>query len=552
MLIGTNQILSKVGSFVVVSALPIEDAIKISDYSDKIEKPEYVKVSREISYSYDRMNWSEYETLTNTVFKNLDYSKKINLKFKYTVIYNPYNEFVEVKDVILNITYKIDKDKKRPPALLKADLGMFEFIVPEMQNYQQEFIETTANTEIAMNYLGNIISGTPCIYYRTLPDKDTVDVILNEYSIKGVVEKKEILVVIPEGNIPDDKPEFSMWGVGVKPFEIQISKAYWEQQFGAGTKPRDEDIVWIPLAKNMYYVKSNYLQSGIGEQEIYWALQLEIYDNNTAVKKPEGVEEEINKATLTVEDLFGEKQKAEIENASGKHQVKFNNIDTDKYRSFIHRDLLIVNDDGLSINKQQIFKNYYSFVNMDVGELAITYKDQVSFGKSIGLTAWLYINKDITEFQKIAVFGNITIGIEGLKLILKYRNINSNIEFDLSQFIQIEKWFAVCINISNEFNNTKIAVFDSLAETNTRQAISKKLHKSQQRLSPDTFTNQLLDVFSGDYRIANLRIWKQSVPDEYQQIAIISETVTKASGAWIIDNVDNIYTIGKLGEGKQM
>ena len=278
------------------------------------------------------------------------------------------------------------------------DLGGFEYVKKsedEDLNLNDNIMQSVENKEIALNMLLNENRGTRVLYYRTLPDTDTADVIFNEYSIKGVVEKKEMRIVVPDGLIPDEKSQYDIWGLTTDSFDAHVSIAYWRFVFGSGTMPRNEDVVVIPKINRAYKVRSNYTATGSVKEPLYYSLHLDNYDENTSLLKDDTLGKELSDMVISWEQLFGAKRDQEMQNAVSK-QNRLSTLDDDKYRSFVNNKIQIVNAPVL-FGKQTIFDNYYDMSNLQPGTDAIKYIDKFSMDKTFSISTWVNMLGGATE-----------------------------------------------------------------------------------------------------------------------------------------------------------
>ncbi len=544
MIVGSNNILIKKGTFAIIESLPIKNAISINGFSDNISVSKYAGVLKELSISYDNQNWSEYLLATNLLFKSIDVSKTVYLKFKYTVIENPYNEFIEIKNIILNVDYKTSYSNL--PVAPNVDFGGFELCTQNVfDNVNRELLESNDNKEATLNYLLNRDRGIDVMYFRNEPDLDTVDVFLNEYSIKGITEYKEIKIMVADGNIPDEKSQYDVWGISSESFDAQISIMYWKSIFGDIVTPRNEDVVIIHQIKRAYKVRSNYRGYGNSKSELYYAIHLDTYDLNSGIKKSDDVLSKLDDQFIP--DRFEEQRKFEMDNATGKHQGKISTLDDDKYRSFVHFKISI-KDEPLTFSKQIIFNTYYDFCDIIDGEMAIEYKDVFSMDKSIAISMWLKLSENSVVFKST----NMTISFVDNKFVVEYLGMKP-IKFEIPEEC-IDNWKGYCLNINEEFNTTTLFILSKDSPNNTTRFDStlSQIYSKTFKSSPQPFIDDVASLIAGKYNISNVRIWKNSIPEEYLQIAVLSDRVTNAGATYIIDNCSHQFNLGKIGVGRLM
>ena len=95
-------------SYAIAYSAPIVDAISIFKIEDSIDLPTGVSLLKEVALSYDSVNWSDFEQYSTSVLLNLDYTKTVYIKIKYTVISNPSNFTVTINSTTIFIDHNLN------------------------------------------------------------------------------------------------------------------------------------------------------------------------------------------------------------------------------------------------------------------------------------------------------------------------------------------------------------------------------------------------------------------------------------------------------------
>ena len=379
-----NKALTKLGSNVIFTIdsvfKNVEAIISYDDLIDGISNSSQVK--RYFSFSYEKDQWSPYHVASDANLAALiDLTKEFKLKFKFEVSIKYDTVPILIKHFELNI---IEKDEE----IVCTPSNVLDF----SKTATNEFLEIAkpyVDLHNELNYFLNNNFGQQVTYFRTEPDLDSTDVFLNEYSLKGVADKKCIKVVIPENKIPDPKHEFNEFGINFESFEIHISKLYFEDQFGKNMKPRVEDFMHFPLLNRMYYIDSLYLGRGVNESANFYICSLKKYDDNTSVEKPAELEETIKETTIKHEEIFAEQLEEERVDMVNDQQNSQKTITQDIVRDEVNETMTIV-DESVTNNGNVLLRSYYDMSQILTDQIAVKYKHSINLleKESIGYTSW--------------------------------------------------------------------------------------------------------------------------------------------------------------------
>lgn len=112
-------------------------------------------------------------------------------------------------------------------------------------------------------------------YFKVDPQARSKDVILKEYSLYNVTDIKEIKIVVPDNEFPDNAVNYGPLDMDFEPdFEIHITKEVFETVFGQNRRPQERDYLYFPLTDRMYEVNSAYLFKDFMQEETFYKIGL--------------------------------------------------------------------------------------------------------------------------------------------------------------------------------------------------------------------------------------------------------------------------------------
>ena len=398
--------------------------------------------------------------------------------------------------------------------------------------------------------LVNNIFGHEVNYFRTEPDMRTEDVTLMEYSLYDVVDNKNIKILVPGNEFPEESITFDIFGMDFADFEIHITQEEFDRAFGERDSdgnliksryPRAKDYMYIPIINRMYEVHTVALADEFNKTNSYWRVMLKKYQERTSVSKNE-FDTATDVLTTGIEEVFGERQREEQEKDSNPQQFQtVISAYKDGIRNFYNKSLEIVDSD-LKNRWTVISKNYYDLTGIAENETAIEY-DATSFlnsGKNMAISLWVkpqfeqgsgdhfiigdstaitgfktYLND--TEF-KVAVNGNTTTFNHGLTLS--------------------QKWYGIVLNVSNEFSSMSLSIY-TINEGGLPQSSSSKLIEEFNEVKSGNFIWSSDDKFQlrgNSTYMTNIRVFDEMIEEEQRSNILNQYIVRDNQLSRIIDN----------------
>ena len=347
------------------------------------------------------------------------------------------------------------------------------------------------------------IFGHSVQYFRTEADARTQDVTLMEYSLFNVVDKKDLKILVPDNEFPEEAATFDIFGMEFAEFEIHIVAEEFEKVFGKGKKPRSKDYMYIPLINRMYEVSSLSLADEFNHTSSYWRVKLVKYQDRSAVLKNEF---EVATDTLFtgVEEVFGEEQKAEQEKVTNPQQ--FQTVTAayrDGIRGFIDQSLSIVDYD-LKNRWTVVSKNYYDLAKVKENVVALEYalKSKLTSEDNLALTLWFSPQFDSNDTAEHQLFGDLQ-AMAGFKVFASNQSIRmfvngTDYTFEHNTAFTKGEWYGLVLNINNKFLQSSVGLYHLDLSVNKGNAAPNR---------PQDANNNLQEVYSHVLELGQPLVW---------------------------------------------
>ncbi len=501
-----NEVVNDDGGFFVYQ---IPDILKnpkeFTLYADDVTSADpYASIRRELAYSMDGSNWSNWQPLTSSLLKDEKLLGKgdLNVRIKFTK--NSGNSPIQITTVDLD--YTATPDDECAPKMITTYMGL------EMCNDVDfdpfKISAQAAQLESALNGAINKTIGMEVQYFHVKPDLDNEDSILNEYSTWKESGKggECIKLMVPENSLPDPSLLHTEFGIDFEKFNVDVQIQYFETIFGKDEEPRQEDIIYFPKFNKLFYVSSAKAVRGTDGIGQYFEMSLKKYDRNTAVKKSAETDEILDALIKghSHDDNFAEKNQKEGLDITNPIQNETKTIALDNLRSFI--------DPALKIDDYQIFNNGTPISNHNYnltfgapGQIGVIYKPQADIKDDLALTFWLNRNNPLNITDDTTMY---------------YRNINNYLPFAISSIKRLDLK-RVQVVVDKAVNQTGIYANCFIQQGNNIFYVSQVIDDYNFVVNtPDIMPN-------GTYRIATCEI----LPSTYAQMQGV--LVALVSGRYI-------------------
>jgi len=332
------------------AAEPVPGAVKIVDFSESIDLGTALpqNIIRKFRYSFDMGNWSLWYDLDPTDLSNIEdllFNEAdvfFEVKYEYDdTTYNPLTTELKVNFVKFNIqSTKISESLYTPTVYCSSE--RCPAIVAEREaSFKPYEVGTAIGIARELSYQTTKIFGHEVVYFKTEPDRTGGDFIFKEWTLFETVDRKCVKVVVPNNTFPDNKPQFTEFGIDFEvPFEIHIDHVYFQSIFGPGTQPRKRDYMYFPLTNRMYEIQGSYLYRGFMMEPLYWKIQLTKFHPNIDMVMKAVDRKFLDNIIISSDQLFGKQAEVQKKDALDKQQYKTISNRFDETRRSLHPDLI--------------------------------------------------------------------------------------------------------------------------------------------------------------------------------------------------------------------
>ena len=389
--------------------------------------------------------------------------------------------------------------------------------------------------------LNNIVSdmfGHEVNYFRTEPDIRTKDVSLMEYSLHNVVANKNIKILVPDNEFPEEANTFDIFGMEFAEFEVHIVHDKFKNIFGDNIRPRSKDYMFIPLINKMYEISSVSIADEFNAARSYWRIKLVKYQDRSSVIKGDFTED----ITLGIEDVFGEEIKDEQVSITKPEQYQtVSHVIEDGVRSYISNSLKIV-DSNLTNNYSTISKNYYDLSSVQYNQPALEYgsNSEIKSGESLSVTMWFNPKFKVSDTTTYTMLGDSNPN--GFRLNLNTTDVvsitngvsksfNHNIIFD------DKSWYSIVLNVNNTYNQISVTIFkltEGAHGVNTVASIYSGTEPIPHNVEW-SYDNKF-NLVGGSLNVTNVRVFNKPL-DSTEHLNIINQYIVRDNQhALVIDN----------------
>ncbi len=178
-----------------------------------------------------------------------------------------------------------------------------------------KIIASTYNTIMEMQQAAVETVGTTCLWARATPVINSEDVVMQEYTLTnvGLECPKPLNVIIVNGDYNPGNYTIDLFGLNYdSPLELNITLADWKANFGEGTMPQKDDIVYFQIFHKLFEVKTSQVIYSLAAMPTYYKCTLSKYNPTSSRKETEEFRQSIEDLTVTQEDLFGDAISQEV------------------------------------------------------------------------------------------------------------------------------------------------------------------------------------------------------------------------------------------------
>jgi hypothetical protein len=395
-------------------------------------------------------------------------------------------------------------------------------------------------------------------YFKTEAKVESADPILKEYSLFTVNDVKDIKILIPDNQFPDNAIKFLPFdmdfGDGI---EAHIVKEHFERAFGQDNLPEQKDYIYFPLIDRIFEVHSAYLFRDFMATDAYYKVMLYKWqDKLNVMRENPDIDKYVNDLHESLDEVLAPEIQREYTEITKPMQYQTIAIGGfDHVRSHIHENLVIETKD-LSNFFTIVGKYYYNMpMNMTKNDIAVKYKLAVNRGITDNTAFTMWFKPTGSSGSDILIDGYNPSESKGIGITLDYDSGNtvsvsvvSNqqmLKFNRNfPILDPSKWHAIVVNHMNEYKQVSVHIwgmkYDSTKPpTGQPQTTDLKLLYTQViDLVPEAIepSNTVWMLRAGGTLLTNIRIWKESMEEEVQPVTLNQFVVRDNDHALVIDN----------------
>jgi hypothetical protein len=396
-------------------------------------------------------------------------------------------------------------------------------------------------------------------YFKTQVKAESADPVLKEFSLYEVTEVKDIKIMIPDNQFPDNAIAFLPYDMDFGDgLEVHIVKEHFERAFGQDDLPEQRDYLYFPLIDRIYEVNSAYLRRDFMATEAYYRVNLFKWQDKLNVMRniPE-IDQYVNDLHVSLDEVLGGEIQREYEEITKPLQYRTISIGGfDHVRSHIH-DKLVIETKDLTNYFTVVGKYFYNLpVGMSKNDIAVKYKLAVNRDDKVNtaFSAWF---KPTGNGSDILIDGYNPSENKGIGITLDYdpitgktksitvvRNTQTMVFDQNFPELNPNDWYGIVVNHMNEFSQTSVHIwsmkYDSslppngqIKTTNLSLLFTQNSSMIPEALTP---TDTSFMLRAGTTLLTNIRIWKESMEEEVQPITLNQFVVRDQDQALMIDN----------------
>lgn len=374
-----------------------------------------------------------------------------------------------------------------------------------------------------VSYQINEMFGHWAFYFKTSPDYETESQIFKQYGLFNVTDMKLIKISVPGNNFPTKYNNFTEFGIFLPDeFQVQILDEIFEQAFGFGQVPSENDYLYLPITGKMYSVASREIDRQFMYKSVKHDLILQVFTKAENVNDQDfNFEELINTVQI------GGTTDNELEDTHIASKEFMNLTTCDAYRKYMAKTLEQVYK-PLTIQGVDLFQNCYNLSSVQKSELAIEYNLKYSESEqteeqNLYLSFWFSTGQTLKSSKLFSLsrrdqYNNIVpfaeVNIEQRKLVIRVNNkeVVATEKFDSNSMYAVAISFAgqygVCMLTIMEYkNNTFIDHTDIYEKVGTvkipivglsmfgADVIISNINLSKGIVETDMFINILTQAF---------------------------------------------------------
>ena len=375
-------------------------------------------------YSSDGILWSDYKLLTNSNLSSIDiHDNKIYIQYKFNKVgVKP----LSIDSISLDVDYTADASKVIPDCFWNKSSNTPQIV------YSSDGSNLFNPYAIGQSYgiyrqMSSIVSnmfGICVQYFKTEPNSKSRDVVLKEYSIEKVIDKKNIKILIPDNQLPTRELQFNSMMIDYPvQFEINIVKSEFQKIFGEDSHPDPHDYLYFSTFMNkMYMVDSVSDPDDFGYVASYWRVSLVPYQESASIKADEGSSllDDTESLVFSAEGKFANEIQEEYDDNRKDNQL--NDLgDLAEGQDWLRRVLdinLRIVDEKIYNDWTVISKQHYNLSTVDKGSKCVEYKYSGISSSDQRMISFAFRPNNMKNISGNIIISSVERGNNGVRLNL--------------------------------------------------------------------------------------------------------------------------------------
>ena len=380
---------------------------------------------KEFRYSSDKILWSDWKSLTN---KNLSgvkiYDNKVYIQYKFTQIGSG---DLTVESISLDVDYVNDNESPIPECFWNKSTSTPQIVYNQGTGsnlFNPYAVGQSYNVYQQMSTLISNMFGICVLYFKTEANSKSRDVVLKEYSIEKVIDKKNIKILIPDNQLPTRELQFNSMMIDYPvQFEINIVKSEFQKIFGEDSHPDPHDYLYFSTFMNkMYMVDSVSDPDDFGYVASYWRVSLVPYQESASIKADEGSSllDDTESLVFSAEGKFADEIQEEYDDNRKDNQL--NDLgDLAEGQDWLRRVLdinLRIVDEKIYNDWTVISKQHYNLSTVDKGSKCVEYKYSGISSSDQRMISFAFRPNNMKNISNNIIISSVERGNNGVRLNL--------------------------------------------------------------------------------------------------------------------------------------
>lgn len=450
--------------------------------------------------------------------------------------------------------------------------------IVNMNNTSIYSVRTSLN-----QYLNEKISardGFVMTYGLADPDRKGTDPILHETQLHNILALKDITVIVPKGQFPNDVITLSGFDLDlIQTFEVHITKKVFKDAFGVEFRPGKKDIVYFCQMNQMWEVDQMIPARRAYNAETFWRVLLTKYNDKKSRQFVNPADKAvIDSVTLhnTLDTLFGITENNEYQMVGKNGNIDINNtaqLNNNKSEfTFIKQvdPFVKYSTDKIWNSSLTLSESQYQFPLTSKGKKLVTYNHydrNLKKGDNRAFSMWFKTEKFNTAWD-YTLLSNYDYGTnKGYKLDLFGGTLNFVLNSNtysllLNGNLVPDTWYCIFVNVHQQQEEIEIVLYKRQTELGNDASDSKLIQvvKNVVTMVPDSFSHTE-DIFIGgvdlntsnvtgikeNWYLTNIRIYKQQLPKNKRNIVLNERLLSDTHLTLLVDNGEQKFKMDDYG-----